>query len=347
MSRIKWITAVGMLIGIFAMFFVLTNLAEANVDLLYFRAQSGTDSITLEWETASELDNLGFNILRSETDNIGDAEIINPLLIQSLVGGQPIGAYYEWIDDSVEANIDYLYWLQDIDFNGNIIAHGPVEASVTGGNAIPTVPVINTTQPTETATRTPESTPSPTSVSTSPAEPTSTATPRTTELPTQTLTLVQSTPVTGPAQPTQSIQENQQATAAAEMDTLTSPNPQSTETSPVVLHSDGVTPEDGQAQLAEAVGDSTTEQVVQENQQDPPPAIAQEQLSSDVNSQNVGRGNSRATELESTETDAKSSSTNTTTLALIILAAAILLAVGGGIAIWLILKPQGSNQVDE
>ena len=347
MARIKWITAVGMLLGIFAMFFVHTNLVQANVDLLYFRAQSGTDSITLEWETASELDNLGFNILRSESDDINEAEIINPLLIQSLVGGQPIGAYYEWLDDNVEANSDYFYWLQDIDFNGNIVAHGPVEASVTGGNAIPTVPAVNTALPTETATRTPEPTASPTFVLTSQVEPTLTATPRTIEAPTLVPTLVQLTPVTGPAQPTQSGGGNQQPTITTEADSAASPTRQSTTASPVVLNSNSVTPENEQPLSAEAVGASVAEQAAAENQPDPPRTIAQERPSSDVNSQNLGRGNSRATELESTESVAKSSSTNTTTLALIILAAAVLLAMGGGIAIWLIVKPQGSEQVDE
>ena len=39
---------------------VFNNTARAAVALVYFRATGVSDGVFLEWETASELDNLGF-----------------------------------------------------------------------------------------------------------------------------------------------------------------------------------------------------------------------------------------------------------------------------------------------
>ena len=47
------------------------NSAEAAVTLIYFRASSVSNGVFLEWETASELDNLGFFINRSTSPEVG------------------------------------------------------------------------------------------------------------------------------------------------------------------------------------------------------------------------------------------------------------------------------------
>lgn len=110
----------------------------ANVDLLYFRAQSSSDTITLVWETETELDNLGFHLWRSQTNNQADAVRINSALIPSQVGGQPIGALYEYPDTNVQDQIIYSYWLESVDVNNSSQLHGPVQASLGGGSAINT-----------------------------------------------------------------------------------------------------------------------------------------------------------------------------------------------------------------
>ena len=109
MSRITARLSLLLLVSAIVAAVFIQRPALANVDLIYFRAASSTDLITLEWETASELDNLGFNVLRAESSNVSEAQAINPSMIPSQVGGQPTGAYYEWLDEDVDSDTNYFY----------------------------------------------------------------------------------------------------------------------------------------------------------------------------------------------------------------------------------------------
>jgi hypothetical protein len=333
--------------SIIAFFFLVSNQAEANVDLLYFRAESGTDSITLQWETASELDNLGFNILRSDTGDFASAVILNPSLIPSLVGGQPIGAYYEWMDETVEASITYSYWLQDIDFNGGAEEHGPVEAAVTAGNTIPTIPPINTIQPTETSTETPEPSPSATRISPTQETPTSTSTPRTAQIPSQTSTPVPVTSTEIPFQPTLTESPNLPPTSVAQSASPVIPSREPTTSPQVLLNMETRSPEIPLQQAAEVVAESIAEQETGDSLQDRSPSIVGEQPVNELSAQSIG-----SDEIESIETDDSAIEndgvgTSSATLALIILVAALLIAVAGGVTVWLMLRTQAADQENE
>jgi hypothetical protein len=180
-SRRKYVRSLLLVLGVAAGFLAMPPRLSAAVDLLYFRARSGFSAITLEWETASELDNLGFNLYRSETGDFLDAETLNGALIASKAAGQPTGAYYEWADVTAQLDVIYTYWLEDVDFDGSRDIHDPIQASLSGGVEIPTQPPP--AQGTPTATRT--STPTPaattatsvTSLSTSAPSPAATGTP--------------------------------------------------------------------------------------------------------------------------------------------------------------------------
>jgi hypothetical protein len=344
MLRILKLSTLVALTGVFFLSFLTFGRVQANVDLLYFRAESGIESITLEWETASEIDNLGFNILRSETGDIDEAEIINPLLIPSVVGGQPIGAYYEWVDEHVEANIDYSYWLQDLDFNGHMVDHGPVEASLTTGNSIPTIPPINTSQPTAASPNTPDPSPTISINPTTQLVQTATATPGIELSPTP--VTIQSSATPSPTSEAQSAQQAQEppsiptATASVE---LTS---QPLTIEPLVLDSSGTAPV--VEELTEPVEASPVAQPLSESSQpESPPDTVAEQSSSSVSAQIIGRGNSQPVEEADAEVGTKSTLNDSTLLALIVLAAALLLVFGAGVAVWLLLKPQEANQDSE
>ena len=100
------------------------------VELLSFTATGDRRSIVLNWETASEIDNLGFNVYRAEAVD-GHRIKINAELIPSQVPpGSPYGATYEFRDLAVGPHRTYLYWLEDVDIYGNTQLHGPVEASL-------------------------------------------------------------------------------------------------------------------------------------------------------------------------------------------------------------------------
>ena len=80
------------------------------------RLESG--EIVVRWVTESELNNAGFNILRSETRN-GEFAKINT----SLIAGQGTTserAVYEWKDTSAKPNGVYYYQIQDVSLDGKV-----------------------------------------------------------------------------------------------------------------------------------------------------------------------------------------------------------------------------------
>ena len=80
--------------------------------------------VVVEWTTASELDTIGFNLLRGNTP-AGPFEQVNPELIpttsDSLTGGN-----YSYEDDSVQVDITYFYMLEEIENTGRTNQHGPI-----------------------------------------------------------------------------------------------------------------------------------------------------------------------------------------------------------------------------
>jgi aspartate 1-decarboxylase len=100
------------------------------VSLASLEALPGAGSITVAWETASEIDTLGFNILRS-TSTDGTYSQLNDALIGSQAPGSPAGAVYGWNDEDVESGVIYYYKLEALDADGSSALYGPVQASLT------------------------------------------------------------------------------------------------------------------------------------------------------------------------------------------------------------------------
>ena len=92
-----------------------------------FIATPKAGKIILQWSTASEIDNAGFNLYRANSEN-GDYLKINTSLIPAQ-GSSAQGANYEFIDKDVQNRRTYYYKLEDIDLNGNPTMHGPVKAT--------------------------------------------------------------------------------------------------------------------------------------------------------------------------------------------------------------------------
>jgi hypothetical protein len=88
--------------------------------------EQGAMGMVLRWETASEVDNLGFNIYRASNQD-GPWTMLNKQLIPSLVPpGGPVGAGYEWTDREAKQGQNIFYLLEDVDVNGTATKHGPV-----------------------------------------------------------------------------------------------------------------------------------------------------------------------------------------------------------------------------
>jgi hypothetical protein len=99
------------------------------VTLASFSAAVSGSSITLSWETASELENLGFNLYRAESVG-GTQTQLNASLIPAQAPGSAVGAAYQFVDANVSSGVTYYYWLEDLDVNNLSTVHGPVTAQL-------------------------------------------------------------------------------------------------------------------------------------------------------------------------------------------------------------------------
>lgn len=79
-----------------------------------------TPSVRIAWTTESEVDTLGFNLVREDLTDPKNGQQITPQLI--LAQGSPIsGTNYHFIDREVKAGKSYTYHLQEINNNNEIV----------------------------------------------------------------------------------------------------------------------------------------------------------------------------------------------------------------------------------
>lgn len=173
MCLVIWMRRIGILLSVALYLLVAVNSARAAVDLLYFLPVPAVNSILLTWETAQEIDNAGFYIVRSDSQG-GTYERISGF-IASL---DPfVGHYYEYNDTGTAIGVEYFYKLEAVDAGGNSVFYGPVSAMVTAATLTPTMTA--TGQSTTTSTYTPTATTAvPASTSTPTPAPTLTRTSR-------------------------------------------------------------------------------------------------------------------------------------------------------------------------
>ena len=87
------------------------------VTLSSFKAQrKNNNQIVLSWVTESELDNAGFNILRSQSKQ-GPFVKVNPKLIQG-TGTTSERSTYTWTDTTAKPNTVYYYQIEDVSYAG-------------------------------------------------------------------------------------------------------------------------------------------------------------------------------------------------------------------------------------
>jgi len=100
------------------------------VDLVRFEAAVQDHAVLLTWETAQELDNLGFNLYRGESA-AGPWTRLNAELIPAQHPGATFGATYTWLDEGMTPGATYFYRLEDVNVYGASTFHGPI--SITAG----------------------------------------------------------------------------------------------------------------------------------------------------------------------------------------------------------------------
>ncbi len=99
------------------------------VNVMSFGAASQSDHILVTWETSSEIDHLGFNLLRGASASEPDTQL-NSALIPSQAPGSPTGFAYSWQDRlALESGTTYYYWLEIVGMDGSVVRDGPISAT--------------------------------------------------------------------------------------------------------------------------------------------------------------------------------------------------------------------------
>ena len=108
-----------------------SNCIPTAVQVASLSAQAQGDGVLVTWQTASELDVLGFNVLRSETPD-GDFVAVNEELIFAARSGSDGGTAYAYFDEHVVAGRTYHYTLEIVKLDGQVKRYGLAEATVAG-----------------------------------------------------------------------------------------------------------------------------------------------------------------------------------------------------------------------
>jgi hypothetical protein len=237
-------------VGIVCAFVLLAPLrVSAAVTISSFDAKWQSGKVVVNWKTASELSNAGFNILRSTAPNGTFTKVYN-IAAQF---GNIAGATYSFTDSGVTAGQTYYYRLQSINTSGGVETYS--------GTAVATAPAAPTATATATHTRTPTRTATlaPGAPTLTPAPPTVTATAPPQFTPTRTRTyppgVTPPTPV--PATPTVRVAYAVQPTApgkAGAAPGVVSPEP--TRVALAVKETESETPEESEEEIAAAPDES-------------------------------------------------------------------------------------------
>ncbi|HSN77466.1 MAG TPA: cohesin domain-containing protein [Anaerolineae bacterium] len=105
---------------------VVSVSAPLAVTLASFQATAQRAGIQVAWESASELDNQGFNLYRA-LEPAAPEDLL--AFIPSQAPGSSHGFAYAWLDSDVAPGQTVYYWLEDVDLAGVAALHGPVSAT--------------------------------------------------------------------------------------------------------------------------------------------------------------------------------------------------------------------------
>ncbi|HID40434.1 MAG TPA: T9SS type A sorting domain-containing protein, partial [Calditrichaeota bacterium] len=99
------------------------------VELVSFEALTDVGEVTLKWKTASELNNMGFNIYRTESENPDELVQVNEELIPGQ-GTYPNETDYIFTDKQVKSGKSYTYKLESVSLTGVRVEEKVVDVEV-------------------------------------------------------------------------------------------------------------------------------------------------------------------------------------------------------------------------
>jgi hypothetical protein len=139
--------------------------SPAAVELICFYVEGGDGSVEIEWETASELETLGFHLLRSENPE-GPFQDISGFVPHCDDGGL-VGGLYLFGDQGLQNGMLYYYRLKEVTGDQHYIYYPPQgEPPLAALPGAPTSTPTMTITPTPTVSQTPTATTGPTATAT-------------------------------------------------------------------------------------------------------------------------------------------------------------------------------------
>lgn len=117
--------------------------ASAAVTISSFAAQRQPTQVLLRWTTASEVQNVGFNLYRSTSTGQRRDTKVNSSLIPTQCLGCVTGASYSLTDSGASAAQTYYYTLESVDASGGTQLHGPAAANAIAQPTATVVPPTN------------------------------------------------------------------------------------------------------------------------------------------------------------------------------------------------------------
>ncbi|MCB9103874.1 MAG: FG-GAP repeat protein [Anaerolineales bacterium] len=111
------------------------------ITLVSFTATAGESGVTLDWETATEVNSAGFNLHRA-TAPAGPYTKINPALIPA-TGTATTGAIYSYLDTAAtDPGTIYYYKLEEIDLTTGSTFYGPISTTTKNARKVYYLPMI-------------------------------------------------------------------------------------------------------------------------------------------------------------------------------------------------------------
>jgi hypothetical protein len=96
------------------------------VTVTSFTAGARTEGVRLTWATSSEMDGVGFRILRARSR--GEPLLLTPVVIPGNGGAD--GGEYQYLDNESQEPGTVVYYLDEVDTSGASRRHGPVEVRI-------------------------------------------------------------------------------------------------------------------------------------------------------------------------------------------------------------------------
>ena len=121
-----------------------TQHVSAAVTVSSFSAQRQATQVALSWSTASEINNVGFNLYRSTSAGQRRDAKVNGNVIPSKCLGCIVGASYSFADTGASSSQTVYYTLESVDAGGGTQLYGPASASASATATFTAIPATAT-----------------------------------------------------------------------------------------------------------------------------------------------------------------------------------------------------------